>query len=107
MHLRSLAIAAFACACAPPRPHLGDIRLRPYTQISGYPTVFSVQQGRILSPAVDLTVEEDGCVRGTVHADFVQLCSKKQKGEPTEEGGVVEHWAGTGGDFTTELFEQG
>src|SRR5207249_3959567 len=78
-----------------------------WERIDAHPHVSDGQHGLVLPPAVGLTGEEDGCVRGTVHADFVQLCSKKQKGEPTEEGGMVEHWAGTGGDFTTELFEQG
>jgi hypothetical protein len=94
-------------ACASSRAGLGEVRLRPYTQIAGYPTVFSVQQGRIFNPQLDVTVEADGCVRGTVGPSPVQLCSKTEKAPPEKEGNVVEHWAGTGGDVTLELEDQG
>ena len=94
-------------ACAAGRPRLGDIRLRPYTEQVGIPEVFSVQPGRILNPNIDLTVEDDGCVRGQVRNALAQLCSRQEKGPPREEGGQVEHWAGVGGDITLELYDKG
>ena len=104
--LASLAVITLS-ACAAGRPSLGNIQLRPYTQIVGIPEVFSVQSGRILNPNLDLSVEDDGCVRGEVRRSLAQLCSQEKKAEPREEGGKVEHWAGVGGDVTLELFDKG
>ena len=62
---RLLAVASLASliACVADRQRLGDIRLRPYGNIQASLSSFSVQQGRILSPDLDLTVEADGCIR--------------------------------------------
>ena len=94
-------------ACASSRAGLGEVRLRPYSEIQSSPTVFSVQEGRIFNPAVDVALDQDGCLRGNVGRAPVQLCSKSEKAPPLAEGDIVEHWAGTGGDVTLELEEQG
>lgn len=94
-------------ACASSRAGLGEVRFRPYTQFAGYPTVFSVQEGRIFNPDLDVVLQPDGCLRGTIATAPVQLCSKAEKAPPEKEGDVVEHWAGVGGDVTLELQDQG
>ena len=91
--LRALPLLLLA-ACATTRAGLGEVRLRPYTQIAGYPDVFAVQEGRIFNPQLDVTLEPDGCVRGTLRQSPLQLCSKAEKAPPAQEGDVVEHWAG-------------
>ncbi len=96
-----------AAACAATRPSLGDIQMRPYTDVQAIPHVFSVQDGRILSPELDLSIDEHGCALGVINQSPIQLCSKAQKGEPSEPGGLVEHWAGSSGDLTTELIDKG
>jgi len=100
--LRALPLLLLA-ACATSRAGLGEVRLRPYTQFAGYPDVFAVQEGRIFNPQVDVALEPDGCVRGTIGQSPVQLCSKAEKAPPEQEGDVVEHWAGVSGDVTLEL----
>lgn len=106
--MRAFLLSLFACAaCVTARPQLGEIHLRPYTQLSGFPDVFSVQQGRLLNPNVDLVVEEDGCVRGNFRSQAVQLCRKAGNLPPLEEGGLVEHWNGIGADVTVELQDFG
>lgn len=94
-------------ACVTARPGFGDISMRPYANVQALPHVFSVQEGRILSPELDLSIDEKNCALGTFNRSHLQLCSKEQKGGPTEPGGKVEHWAGSGGDLTTELLDQG
>jgi|GEM_PF-1554764 len=109
MRLAALAVlcSALACATARPRPSLGDIQLRPYEDIQAVPHVFSVQDGRILSPDLDVSIDEQGCALGVFGREPLQLCNKAQKGEPSEPGGKVEHWAGSGGDLTLELLDKG
>src|SRR5437870_4890899 len=104
--MRGLALLLLA-ACASSRAGLGEVRLKPYTAIQGYPTVFSVQEGRIFNPAVDVALDKDGCLRGNVGSAPMQLCSKAEKAPPEAEGDIVEHWAGTGGDVTLELEDHG
>jgi hypothetical protein len=101
-----LLLSVLACATTQ-RQQLGDIRLRPYTQLAGSPDVFSVQQGRILNPNVDLVIEEDGCVRGMFRRQAVQLCERPGTLPPLEEGGKVQRWSGTGGDVTLEMQDNG
>ena len=102
-----LAAALSLAACAAGRPRLGEIRLRPYGNLTASLSSFSVQQGRILSPDLDLTVEEDGCIRGLWRRNPLQLCQTKPP-EPSREGAQqVQHWQGLGGDFVVELEENG
>jgi len=96
-----------ACATSSDRPRLGDITLRPYGSITAPQTTFSVQQGRILSPDVDVTVEPDGCLRGTVGTSPFQVCNKGPVAPLKEGAEKVEHWQGTGGDFVVELEDRG
>jgi hypothetical protein len=105
--MRSIAILLLAACATTSRARLGEIHLRPYTDLAQPPAVFSVQQGRILSPQLDATIEPDGCVRGTVGLSSVQLCSKADKAAPENAGNVLERWAGPSGDVTLELQEQG
>lgn len=103
----ALALLAVSAACAASRPSLGDVNLKPYSRSFDSPTTFGVQPGRIVSPELDLAVQEDGCIRGTAVRAFFQFCSKEQKAAPSEPGALVQHWAGTGGDFTLELLDHG
>jgi hypothetical protein len=98
--------ALLACA-TPSRERLGDIRLRPYGSLTAPLSTFSVQQGRILSPDLDLTVEPDGCIRGLVHRAPLQLCQKQAPPPQREGASKIQHWQGLGGDFVVEIEEQG
>ena len=106
MRLALVVLLALA-ACATARPSLGDVNLKPYSRSFDSPTTFGVQPGRIISPEIDLAVQDDGCIRGTAARNFVQLCSKAEKAEPSEPGALVQHWAGSGGDFTLEILDHG
>ena len=93
--------------CVATRVSLGEIRLRPYGSFTAPLSSFSVQQGRIFSPDIDLTVEDDGCIRGVWGRNPLQICPKTPP-EPAREGGFhTEHWQGLGGDFVVELEENG
>ena len=105
--MRYLAVLLLAACATPNRARLGEIHLRPYTEFAQSPAVFSVQQGRILSPQLDVTVDPDGCARGMVAMSSVQLCSSADKSPPDKTGDVVERWSGVSGDVTLELQEQG
>lgn len=105
--MRTLFVLGLLLGCATTqRQRLGDIHLQPYEQFAGYPVVFSVQQGRLVSPDVDVTVEDDGCVRGSLGTTPVVLCMKSGP-PPLDEGDKVERWSGTNGDFTVELKPDG
>jgi hypothetical protein len=100
-------ILAAACATTSNRPQYGNIRLRPYTDPGAVPAVFSVQQGRILSPDLDVVQDPDGCLRGTARNIPIDLCPAKGTPPPQQPGDKVEQWAGPSGNFTVELMESG
>ena len=101
-------LLAAACATTGGRVRYGDITLRPYGAPQASPAVFSVQQGRIVSPTLDLVEEPDGCIRGNVLNGLVVLCKAGQPPPPLGgAGGRVEQWTGNGGNFTLELSEDG
>jgi hypothetical protein len=105
--MRSALFLLLATACAAGRPGLGEVQFRPYTDVQATPAVFTVQQGRIFNPDLDVTLEPGGCARGNMGSAAVQLCSKADKAPPEKPGDVVEHWAGVSGDVTLELQDQG
>jgi hypothetical protein len=96
-----------ACATSSDRPRLGDITLQPYGNLTAPQTTFSVQQGRILSPDLDLSVQPDGCIRGTVGTSPFEVCNKGSVAPLKEGAEKVEHWQGPGGDFVVELEDRG
>jgi hypothetical protein len=100
------AVLALA-GCASGRASLGSVTLRPYGDPGNFKTTFGVQEGRLLSPDLDLVVDPDGCVRGTLVHDMVQLCKQQSARPPEKSGNVVERWSGTGGDLTLELMDGG
>jgi hypothetical protein len=101
-------LAALALAgCASGRASLGNINLRPYGDPGRVQTTFGVQEGRIVSPNLDLVVEPDGCMRGSLVNNLVQLCKQPSARPPEKAGDLVERWSGTGGDFTLQLMEGG
>jgi hypothetical protein len=103
-----LVILAAACATASSnRPQYGNVRLRPYTDPGAVPAVFSVQQGRIVSPDLDAVEDADGCIRGTAANIPVDLCPAKGTPPPTQPGDKVEQWTGPSGNFTLELMDNG
>jgi hypothetical protein len=106
----SLSVFVLAAACATTgsnRPQLGTIHLRPYTAPGTSPAVFSVQQGRILSPDLDVVAEADGCLRGHAGNSPVELCPAKGTPPPEKPGDKVEQWTGPTGNFTLELMDGG
>ena len=100
--------AALSAACVPPRASLGNFNLRPYQDISSSPTTYGVQEGRLIGGAIDLAIDPDGCARGEVSpGSMVVLCPNKVTGAPQEVGGKLVRWTGIGGDFVTEVSEDG
>jgi hypothetical protein len=101
-------LLGFAAACATTsRAEYGSIRLRPYGRPGAIPAVFSVEQGRIVSPDLDVTAEPDGCLRGQARRAPVELCPAKSAPPPEKAGDKVEQWAGATGNFTLELMDNG
>jgi hypothetical protein len=106
--LRSAAsfVLVVAAACATTnRAQYGSFRLRPYGAPGATPAVFSVQQGRIVSPDLDVDEEPDGCLRGKARNIPVQLCPAKGTPPPEQPGDKVEQWTGPTGNFTIELMD--
>jgi hypothetical protein len=102
--LSVLALVA-ACATTPNRPQYGNIRLRPYGDPGAIPAVFSVQQGRIVNPDLDIVQDADGCLRGSARNIPVDLCPAKGTPPPEEPGDKVEQWTGPSGNLTVELMQ--
>ena len=105
-----LCSAALSTACATEsRVRLGDINLRPYGSLTASISTFSVQEGRILSPDLDLSVQPDGCIDGMMrHNQPLHMCKTKEAPEPERDGAEkVEHWHGLGADFVVELEDHG
>src|SRR4051812_22771030 len=106
----SFSVFVLAAACATTgtnRPQLGTVHLRPYTAPGASPAVFSVQQGRILSPDLDVVADPDGCLRGHAGNSPVELCPAKGTPPPQQPGDKVEQWTGPTGNFTLELMDNG
>src|SRR3977135_4102027 len=97
-----LSLVAVLVACATTsRAQYGDIRLRPYGDPGAVPNAFSVEQGRIVSAALDVVQAPDGCLRGRVAQAPLELCAAKGTPPPPEKAGdKVEQWAGPSGNFT-------
>jgi hypothetical protein len=94
--------------CVEPRASLGNINLRPYQVITQTVNTYGVQEGRIVSGAVDVAIDPDGCARGEVSPGaMVVLCPKELQGQPLEVGGKLVRWSGIGGDVVTELAADG
>jgi hypothetical protein len=82
--------------------------LRPYEGIGQTVRTFGVQEGRLVSGAVDVAIDPDGCARGEIApGSMVVLCPKELKAEPFEPGGKLLRWSGLGGDVVTELSVDG
>ena len=102
--LSVLALAA-ACATTSNRAQYGSVRLRPYGNPGATPAVFSVQDGRIVNPDLDVVQDADGCLRGRARNIPIDLCPAKGTPPPEEPGDKVEQWAGATGNFTLELMD--
>jgi hypothetical protein len=102
----TLSVLALAAACATTdRAQYGSIRLRHYGDPTATPAVFSVQQGRILSPDLDVVQDPDGCLRGRARSIHLDLCPAKSTPPAEQSGDKVEQWAGPTGSFTLELMD--
>jgi len=102
----TLSVLVLAAACATTnRAQYGSIRLRHYGDSGATPRVFSVQQGRIVSPELDVVQDPDGCLRGTARNIPVDLCPAKGTPPPEQPGGKIEQWTGPTGNVTVELNE--
>ncbi len=94
----ALYAALLASTCTTTRPRLGEITLqRPSDQ--NYELVeYTIEEGRIVSPDLDLSIEADGCLSGTFASAPLQLCPN---------GGIPQaqatRFTGTGGDFLVEV----
>lgn len=99
--MRFLALAALVSGCAASSRSLGDIRLRPYSDSTGLPATFEIQDGRVLGRDLDVLLASDGCIRGTFGLRPVEFC-RRQGAAPG-----VELWSGSSGRFTLELREDG
>jgi hypothetical protein len=71
------------------------------------PLTYTVEEGRIFSPDLDLTIGRDGCVRGRVSVGMVVLCQSGSPPPALTAGGRVEQWVGASGNFTLELMDSG
>jgi hypothetical protein len=101
-------IGLIGSGCVEPRVSLGNLSLRPYHAINQTIYSYGVQEGRLVSGAVDVAIDPDGCARGEVAPGaMVVLCPKELKGEPLEAGGKLVRWSGVGGDLVTELAADG
>jgi len=99
----SVLVLEAACATAAARAQYGSIRLRHYGDPTATPRVFSVQEGRIVSPELDVVQDPDGCLRGSARNNAVDLCLAEGAQSPEEPGHRVEHWTGRTGDLRLEL----
>jgi hypothetical protein len=102
--LSSILILLAACATTN-RAQYGSVRFRPYGDPGAVPAVFSVQEGRIVSPDLDVVEDPDGCLRGRARNIPIDLCPAKGTPPPEQPGDKVEQWAGATGNFTLELME--
>ena len=100
----SVLILLAACATTN-RAEYGSVRLRPYGDPGAIPAVFSVQDGRIVNPDLDVVQDADGCLRGRARNIPIDLCPAKGTPPPEEPGDKVEQWAGATGNFTLELMD--
>lgn len=102
------AAALTACATLPARPRLGDVTVRSKENPQAAPITLGVQEGRILSGDLDLVVDPDGCVRGTVGTRMLSLCQQPPAPDASSQPGAHrEKWTGSSGSFTLEVDPDG
>ncbi len=94
-------MVALVAGCAAGSRSLGEIQLRPFTDASGLPAAFEIQDRRVLSRDLDIVLAGDGCIRGTFGLRPVEFCQRQ--GAPPG----VEVWSGSSGRFTLELRADG
>jgi hypothetical protein len=108
----TLAVLA-GCATAGEKPSLGEINLRQYKYgtIAADKHTYSVFAGRILSPDLDVSIDADGCMKGSYGVNLFRVCRDPEPAaaERSERPGAshVEHWRGQSGDFWVELENNG
>jgi hypothetical protein len=94
--MRSM-ILVLAAACASGGAHYGSVALKSGANAAARPVSYSVGEGTIRSSNLEARVDQ-GCVRGSVGAMPLQLCS--DPADPTR-------WSGASGDFTARTTEDG
>ena len=101
--------AGILAGCVEARTSLGTLTLRPYHNIQQTLDSYGVQEGRLVSGAVDVAVDPDDCARGVINpGTMLVLCPKELKDQPPlEVGGRLVRWSGIGGDLVTELAADG
>ena len=103
-----LIFAVGSLGCVEARVSVGNLSQRPYQAITQTIYSYGVQEGRLVSGAVDVAIDPDGCARGEIApGSMVVLCPKELKGEPLEVGGKLVSWTGLGGSLVTELAADG
>jgi hypothetical protein len=102
-----VAAAGLVAGCASSNhERLGDIQFKAYGNPTAFPSVYSVQEGRIVNPNVDVVLEKNGCITGTVIRGVIDVC-RKTSPPPLNPGDTVETWSGNGGNFTVEMMDGG
>ena len=75
LRIAASSILVLLAACATTnRAQYGSVRLRPYGDPGATPAVFSIQDGRIVNPDLDVVQDPDGCLRGSARNNAVDLC---------------------------------
>jgi hypothetical protein len=100
-----LALLLLAAGCVEPRASLGNVSLRPYESPGATLVTYGVQEGRVVSGNLDLSIDpRDGCARGDIPpGTVVVLCPKKLDDPPSELGGELVRWSGMNGALVTEV----
>jgi hypothetical protein len=94
----ALGAALLAFTCTTTRPRLGEITLQRSADKNYELVEYVIEEGRIVSPDLDVSVEADGCLSGTFALAPLQLCPN---------GGIevvqATRFTGMGGDFLVEV----
>jgi hypothetical protein len=88
--MRALAIFGLVLGCATGNSgHLGMLAVKP-ADAGAPPVTFSVARGHVVGTHLDVRLEDNGCLRGTLGNSPLVLCPDGDR------------WAGPSGNFTVE-----
>ena len=79
-----------AAACATGGSNYGTVAIKSFSNAAAPAARFSVGKGTISGSSLNVTLDQQGCIRGSVGSTPLDFC--RDSGNPN-------HWAGNSGDF--------
>jgi hypothetical protein len=101
MRAPTLLLMLGAAACATARGGAGTVTMMSNVDFRSPPVTYAVGPDHVSSSSLDAKLDAQGCVRGTMAGEPLDLCETKPEADGTQ------HWAGTSGEVSIKPVEAG